>query len=56
MKEEKYQDRLNFILPFNELDKYPALFEQLELQSIEFKVALSTLEEAFLNYSNVKKH
>ncbi|CDW82000.1 abc transporter family protein [Stylonychia lemnae] len=47
---------VEYILHINQIDNYHRLFRELEnIQDITFKVVLNSLEEAFLNFSNVKK-
>lgn len=49
-------DSVNFVLPFEQLDKYSLLFEELEKnEEVQFKVQLTNLEEAFLNFSKLQE-
>lgn len=49
------KEHVNYVLPLQKLNEFPKLFERLEnVEGIEFKVVLTSLEEAFLNFSKVE--
>jgi hypothetical protein len=52
---DKNKEHINYVLPLQKLEDFPTLFEKLEkLEGVEFKVVLTSLEEAFLNFSKVQ--
>lgn len=56
MKSKSDGNVVNYVLPFNQIKNYPELFRTLEKnQNLEFKLILTSLEEAFLNFSSVEK-
>lgn len=43
-----------YVLPFQAVDKFPQFFEYLESQDIKFTLKQTSLEDAFLNFTNLK--
>ena len=43
-----------YVLPFSAVDKFPEFFEYLETQEIKFTLKQTSLEDAFLNFTNLK--
>eukprot|EP00347_Sterkiella_histriomuscorum_P015355 403357331 len=53
----KTQHSLEFVMQINQQNLYPQLFRELEnIPEIQYKVILTSLEDAFLNFSNLKNH
>ncbi len=53
--QDTIKEHVNYVLPLQKLYEFPKLFEGLEsIEGIEFKVVLTSLEEAFLNFSKVE--
>ena len=51
-----YQDEEgDFILPYKEVDRFPDLLEKLEEQSLSYNLKQNSLEDAFLNFTNLQK-
>lgn len=53
-REVNFKEGISFVLPFDQMDRYPELLEELEYQKneISFTLNLTTLEDAFINYSS----
>jgi len=47
--------RSQYTLPFQAVDTFPDLFEYLERQDIKFTLKQTSLEDAFLNFTNIQK-
>ena len=43
-----------YILPFSAVGQFPNLFEKLEKLNLKFTLKQTSLEDAFLNYTNLK--
>lgn len=43
-----------YVLPFAAVDKFPQFFEYLESLEIKFTLKQTSLEDAFLNFTNLK--
>ena len=43
-----------YVLPFSAVDKFPEFFEYLESKEINYTLKQTSLEDAFLNFTNLK--
>lgn len=42
------------MLPFSQVDQFPSLFEALEKLGLKVSLKQTSLEDAFLNFTNIK--
>lgn len=47
--------RSQYTLPFQAVETFPDLFEYLEGQGVKFSLKQTSLEDAFLNFTNIQK-